>query len=311
MFEVHSNNGMYNCHLCENVTFKDKDLFLYHLTESHSIGEYLYKCEECNKAFYRKNHLNVHLKNTVAHIKTERIKNVVCDKCGEGFFSNESLQSHLKRIHHEYKINPEALVKKCETCAEEFHEPEMFDSHLKSCSKASKDFKCKYCDTKWASHLSLEMHIAISHKKLFNICDICGQCFFGKSKLASHKKIVHDKIHDFVCHICAKPCSTKSFLKTHLVTAHAVGERRFKCDKCDKSYATSSAYKNHYQSNHEKSELYQCELCPKTFWVKDYLKTHIRVVHEKHRPHKCDICNERFLYGRDVTRHKKFHHNII
>ena len=306
MVQEHCIDGVYKCEMCLEVfAQKDREKFLFHLTAKHQIGEFRFKCDQCDKAFDCQSLLNKHV--VTAHTK---LHTVVCYKCGKDFCNQQSLNIHLRAIHDDYKITQEDIVKKCDKCAEEFAEPMTFDLHLKICLDEPKDHKCKFCETKWASHLSLEMHIAVDHKKQRKVCDICGHISAKLTDLERHKKLLHEKRYDFVCHLCAKPISTKKLLNYHLTSVHGEGERKFKCDQCEKTFVRASCLRQHVESHHLRSTLYQCEQCPKNFWAKSYLQTHIRIVHQKYRPHKCDICLEGFLYKRDVVRHKKFQHNI-
>ena len=234
----------------------------------------------------------------------------MCDQCGKECLTQYNLDRHMKVVHHMYKIPKEDTIKKCDKCDIEFEKPEDFNDHLKQCLDELKDFECKICDSHWVSHLSLWQHIAVDHKMIRPICDICGHVFSSKSKLQDHRKHIHDKDFDFVCHICAEPKHNKSKLEQHLIVAHGQGERKFKCDTCDSKFTTNYMLKQHVESHHAKTTLYRCEQCPKTFWLKSYLKTHVRMIHENYRPHKCDICQQGFYYKRDLVSHKKHVHNI-
>merc|ERR1712196_398973 len=97
------------------------------------------------------------------------------------------------------------------------------------------------------------------------------------SELQRHKRTVHDKIFKFVCHLCGKRTYHKDDLNAHMVTAHGIGERQFKCDQCDKAFAQKKIL-NEHKKRHDKSTLYQCQHCEKTFWMKTDLKIHVRMM---------------------------------
>ena len=307
MRRKHANsNAMFECDLCSGQ-FKQCSLeqFKYHLTKEHQIGQFQHKCDQCDKAYYTKGLLEKHKKTL-----HEKSSAVICDQCGREFLTQSNLGLHMKTVHHMYIITKKYTIKKCDKCDLEFEKPEEFNDHLKQCLGDLKDFKCKLCNTRWVSHLSLSQHIAVDHKMIKYICDICGHASPSASRLKEHKNHVHDKIYDYVCHICAVPKPTKSRLDEHMITVHGQGERKFKCDKCDKCFSRKSILKHHFESHHAKKTLYQCEQCPKTFWMKSYLATHVKMIHENYRPHKCDICQQGFVYKRDVVGHKKHVHNI-
>ena len=64
------------------------------------------------------------------------------------------------RVHEEYEITDKDLNKKCDQCDEVFNDPQEFDDHLRLCLKDPKDFSCKFCETKWVSHQSLELGVS-------------------------------------------------------------------------------------------------------------------------------------------------------
>ena len=307
MHRKHANaNAMFVCDLCsEQFKKSNPEQFMYHLTKEHQIGEFRHKCVECDKTFTSNTLLEKHKK-----IHHEKSSTVICDQCGKECLSKSHLDSHLKKVHHMYKIPKEDTIKKCDKCDLEFEKPEDFNDHLKQCLDDPNDFKCKLCDSSWVSHLSLWQHTAVDHKMIKYICDVCGHASSSATLLKEHKKNVHDKIYDYVCHICAQPKRDKHRLEEHMITVHGQGERKFKCDKCDKCFSRKSILKHHFESHHAKKTLFKCEQCPKTFWMKSYLATHVKMMHENYRPHKCDICHQGFVYKRDVVSHKKHVHNI-
>ena len=305
MRKHHKNDKNYKCDMCSKV-FKDScEAFLFHLTKEHKLGEFRHKCDQCDKVFEAKWALENHKK-----IRHEKSCSAICDQCGKECLTQRTLDVHLKMVHHMYKIAKKDTIKKCDKCDIVFEKPEEFNDHLKHCLDELKDFKCKLCDSSWVSHLSLWQHLAVDHKILLYVCDRCGHASPSPTDLRIHKNRVHDKIYDYVCHICAKPKPTKLLLDQHMVIAHGQGERKFQCDKCDKRFVRNEHLRKHFETHHARSILYQCEQCPKTFWHKNYLHTHVRMIHDKIRPNKCDICQEGFYYKRDVVSHKKQVHNI-
>ena len=302
MSRNHANaSGAYECNWCAKLFAKHNwEEFLYHLTKEHLVGDFRHKCDQCDKTFALKYQFEKHRK--IQHTSNSSI---ICDKCGQEFRTQTYLRNHLKLVHNLYDIPKEDTIKKCDKCEIEFEKPENFNDHLKQCLVELKNFECKLCESQWVSHLSLWQHIAVDHKLIRHICDTCGHVSTTLWGLKKHQKLVHEKIYKYVCHLCAKPLNSNEKLNVHMINVHGIGERKFKCDQCDKSFATSNLLKNHFESHHAKKTLYQCEQCPKTFWMKSYLNTHVRRIHDKIRPHKCDICQQGFVYKRDVVSQKK------
>ena len=324
--KTHMIGKMYACSSCPE-TFKNRDKLTFHLATLHEKVEVKHKCDTCGKAFLDKHrlmrHLSVHVHkdyiceicakvcdtewNLKSHMRVHGPKKLKCDRCDKTFRLKSDLSNHRRISHHLYKIKSKDKVKKCDKCDIEYELPEELDDHLKECLEDLKSFACKLCDTVWVSHLSLSLHLVVEHQSLKSVCDICGEIVKG---LKRHKQVVHEKIYKYYCHLCGKPTNDKDNLNSHMINVHGIGEKLFKCDQCDKSFADKKTLKHHYESHHARKTLYHCEHCPKTFWMKSYLSTHVRNVHDKVKPNICDICHEGFFYKRDLVSHKKQIHNI-
>ena len=165
---VKKTNGVYKCILCSEV-FRLRPQLLCHFTKEHKMGEFRQKCDECDKLFDTKHNLSRHKK--VQH--TNSFSGLICDKCGKEFKIKDHLESHMKSVHHIYNITKEETIKKCDKCDIDFEVPEEFNDHLKQCLDKPKNFKCKFCDTCWVSHLSLGQHIVVDHKMIQFVCEVC------------------------------------------------------------------------------------------------------------------------------------------
>ena len=299
----HKEDGVFKCPICLEK-FDEKNFILFHMTEVHHIGQFKHKCDTCDKPFVRFHELKVH--NLKAH--TNLLK-LVCQICGKEFNGKGSLEGHMKHIHNEYQITEKDTTKVCDKCDTSFSQPDIFDSHLKLCIKNPKDYKCKFCELLWASHSSLEMHIAVSHQKLVNVCDICGKVV-RLGTLNEHKKIVHNKNHEHVCHICPKTFPLKKGLKTHLANVHGESDKQYKCEHCGKIFFDKYRLKFHVEAIHNHSKVFQCPECPKIFSMKIYMQTHLKAIHQGYKPNKCDLCDEAYFAKRDLIKHKANVHHV-
>ena len=306
MLKNHVTNGEYKCDFCTKTFKTDRRSELeFHVTKDHGIGDYKFKCDICDLPFAKECRLKKH--KDVVHEK--KSLNLICDTCGLVCKTKTHFDKHLKANHAGSLITDKDINKKCDKCQEEFNEPLVFEDHLKQCLDDKKSFKCKYCDLHWVSHLSLEMHIVLSHQKINHVCQHCGHSTSQMTALNYHIKTKHDKIYDFVCHICPKSYARNEELKEHLASSHKIGELKHKCDHCEYSFYTKGRLSNHIKNKHTKTTLYNCDQCPKQFWAKEYLRHHVRIVHQKWRPNKCDLCTEAFLYKRDLIKHKSNVHH--
>ena len=69
----------------------------------------VYKCEDCNKEYKKKDSLRVHIK--IKHSRS--VQSVQCVKCDKLFLNKYSLQKHL------YKVHPSKLHS-CTFCGSSF-----------------------------------------------------------------------------------------------------------------------------------------------------------------------------------------------
>ena len=205
-----------------------------------------------------------------------------CEICGK-VTNRHDMTMHRRNAHHLYDIPEHKKVKKCNTCDTEFKSGEEMDNHLRECHDCEKDFECKDCDKKWVSHLSLELHYVEVHKKIMYCCDTCGQAFVQSAQVKRHKKLVHDKSFDNVCHICGKTFSVPCILKEHLAVKHDIGEKSFKCDICYKTFSLNQSLQEHMEGVHLKNVKYNCDQCSHFSFTKGALGKHKRRAHEGKR----------------------------
>lgn len=64
-----------------------------------------------------------------------------------------------------------------------------------------------------------------------------------------------------------------SFLKANL------GMKKYKCDRCGKSFNNRVNLYSHVKTIHLKKKDYQCSECEQAYSMKSYLDRHIRSVH--------------------------------
>ena len=271
------------CYICK-LQFEGNKEYKRHIEEMHqgctpnSAKEQKcatgneFHCDKCDKKFDTKNHLYYH--NSQIHGNKE-----TCEVCGK-VMSRHDMYAHRKKAHHLYNIPENKKVKKCDSCDTEFKSGEEMDNHLRGSHGCDKKFECKDCDKKWVSHLSLELHYVVSHKKIMFCCDTCGFAFVELTQLNRHKKRVHDQNPGHVCHICGKAFYIAWMLNHHLAVEHDIGEKRYKCDICSKAFKNNQALQRHVEGVCLKNVKYNCDQCSHSTFTKSALQKHKRRIHQ-------------------------------
>ncbi|CAD7087484.1 unnamed protein product [Hermetia illucens] len=142
----HINYGPpFQCKKCPQK-YQDKKYFVEHLT-FHVFG---LKCEKCDKMFYRKNLLQVHLRTTHA---TER--RYGCRTCGKRFKSSSHLRNHYySHMGKQFQ---------CPMCPNRYSTPRTLRDHFKSIHKGDLPFSCEVCEQLFLTREELLGHIREQH----------------------------------------------------------------------------------------------------------------------------------------------------
>ncbi|XP_054167590.1 zinc finger protein 91-like [Oppia nitens] len=221
-----------------------------------------------------------------------------------------------KRMHTSRPIN-------CRNCDQKFATVLTLRAHVKKCHK-NEIYKCSYndCDKECLYPQSLNAHYYWCHKDLTDRpfkCDIdgCDRSYDKSSVLQHHKRTVHlnktvrpkNLICDWVG--CGKQFSYEFQLTDHKRTKHT-GERPFKCQQCDNSFATTSYLTAHVKASHAERK-YKCTYdgCDKAFYKPHPLAEHLlrhQGLYEK--PFKCDSvgCGKSFTQKDGLEKHKRREH---
>uniref|UniRef100_A0A1I7VHD3 Zinc finger protein n=1 Tax=Loa loa TaxID=7209 RepID=A0A1I7VHD3_LOALO len=83
------------------------------------------------------------------------------------------------------------------------------------------------------------------------------------------------------------------------------GEKRFKCNICEKKFARKYDLFLHNRI-HTGEKPFKCDICEKKFIRKRDLVVH-NITHTGEKPFKCDICNQRFRRSDYALAHKRTH----
>ena len=139
-------------------------------------------------------------------------KTFECDLCDFVSCSEAGLRSHQTRIHTISTINNQ-FPKTCDLCDYEVKNKTELKRQLKVHSYKAINFKCKECEFFCNTELEMQVHIGKKHTDNFD----CGIC---ESEMKSMLKL---RIHQTTC-------------------------ERYKCEHCDKKFASLSDIKAHIKS---------------------------------------------------------------
>ena len=84
-----------------------------------------------------------------------------------------------------------------------------------------------------------------------------------------------------------------------------IGERRYICKTCNKSFSRQDHLVDHNRT-HTGERPYSCTTCNKEFSQRSNLVKHIRT-HTDERPYSCTDCNKAFCQQTDLARHSRTH----
>ncbi|XP_063700417.1 zinc finger protein 728-like [Culicoides brevitarsis] len=135
-----------------------------------------------------------------------------------------------------------------------------------------------------------------------------------EKKVPVAKKLKKSPLEDYLCDICSKSFSKKTYLVRHMqkhLAGDAAKDKNFDCELCSRSFPTLTGLSVHKAQGHEVSvdisEYLFCELCPKTptFGTFNDMHEHYMAVHHVRGYARC--CTKKFLTKRSVVYHAQVH----
>lgn len=149
-------------------------------------------------------------------------------------------------------------------------------------------------------------------------CNHCSKSFIRPSKLAAHKKAVHNAILSFACDQYDKIFTQSDNLMRHKKIVQQ-GDLHI-CDLCEKTFESSVTLATHkktihqrvvelekYSYSHSTERPFACDECEKSFTLLCNLKMHKNVVHQRTRSYACRLCMKRFATFFELNTHSIIH----
>ncbi|CAH2108942.1 unnamed protein product [Euphydryas editha] len=136
----------------------------------------------------------------------------------------------------------------CKTCSNVFKKRDFFKQHYRHVhlKQRPKLRGCYYCNEKVAAHVRAQ-HLEKVHGVPAPSCGACGKKFAYPFQVLRHQKTYHMGEKKFVCDICDKSFASRGNLSQHQVK-HTTG-RPFKCDYCDEAFKWKKHLRRHMMTH--------------------------------------------------------------
>lgn len=112
-------------------------------------------------------------------------------------------------------------------------------------------------------------------------CEICGRVFGEAGALTKHRRVVHERVKNYVCTDCGRAFAEKSNMKKHRQAKHGEASNPLPCPDCDKVFYFSDALRRHINNCHLGLRPFACKVqgCNRAFKQRAHLQKHLSGVH--------------------------------
>uniref|UniRef100_A0A182R9Q7 Protein krueppel n=1 Tax=Anopheles funestus TaxID=62324 RepID=A0A182R9Q7_ANOFN len=281
----------------------------------------LLKCEFCSLEFSVLEQLKRHI---TSH-KEERI--FQCHYCPKTFHFAKNLNMHVEYIHSKAKYTPSQVAKMIARQQSLVHSSSSNNSSVSQSTNGGLSPLSPLLDSSDClnnntipSSTSIDASVGLSlninlngstngssalgrNLKPIRLPALGPTATEGRRGSSVQAIVMASERQQHECHVCHKSYAESSALRQHMLVH--TGEKPYKCDICSKSFYNASTLKTH-QRIHSDHNPYRCGTCTKMFDNARSLELHHRT-HTGEKPYACDVCLKKFSCSSNLKRHRKLH----
>lgn len=135
-------------------------------------------------------------------------------------------------------------------------------------------------------------------------CSVCSKSFGRPSDLRRHA-VLHTGEKKHKCDECDKVFSQRYHLVRHLKNVHKKDMKNLVCGLCNQTFNSEYLLTRHVKGHGVMT--FVCDVCSKEFKTKRQMKEHILCAHVGMKPFKCDQCDKAFTRKYHLERHMEMH----
>lgn len=325
------------CDQCNKVFIWPKDLTRH--KRIHMPDDEKFECLYCERKFYRKDHLQTHLKvhgaggsmatTTAAASKRELIRKVnavdphlcrpngckcvQCKICLSKHTKIADLRTHI--LEHRTDVSLSQHVTTNSEISLLFYPDEAPMSRDLLMARMMADITAGQMDRFYSITNELGHEISISGS---DTDDTDSESEPDEVLyLAMGQNIRHPRRSIYGCDLCSITFTRKYKLFAHQASDHNWDDAPHVCQHCQARFLCEKLLQSHYR--HQCKNLlkrYVCRKCPQRFMWKENLKMHLRTMHPDSEEVKkcfvpssfdCEECSRSFQMQKDLTRHMMTH----
>ncbi|KAK9879634.1 hypothetical protein WA026_006699 [Henosepilachna vigintioctopunctata] len=306
----------WTCKFCGVIKIEVTE-FAIHIME-HYIAQLRKTCEICKATFISRKSLKKHMNivhNNNSLTKTESPKIQSNQNIAKELSLGGPLLNNLEPIDN--LDNSNLLVPSLNNLNEDFQnigsENLNFENLLTDNVRALDHFNFEIgdCQEEFVCDICVKtftkLHYLVQHLKRHtaeNFCINCKKIFGRKENLLSHSCIGNPK---FKCDQCDRSFYQKKYYKKHIDSVH---NKKFKCDSCNYNYCNKYELNRHNcKAKLNEVQRYSCTICKKFYSHPSYVKKHMLRHHssENQKLFICSSCPKQYMDKYSLKVHMKSH----